>query len=73
MAIFTGIRDWSLMRHVNRELLGNVITQQAVPILDSDGTPLIIELDDSSNPGDTWLNLQVNNDGPIHTLYDVHF
>ena len=29
MAIFTGIRDWSLMRHVNRELLGNVITQQA--------------------------------------------
>ena len=29
MAIFTGIRDWSLLRHVNRELLGNVITQQA--------------------------------------------
>ena len=29
MAIFTGIRDWSLMRHVNRELLGNVITLQA--------------------------------------------
>ena len=29
MAIFTGIRDWSLMRHVNRELLGNIITQQA--------------------------------------------
>tara|TARA_B100000683_G_scaffold249731_1_gene264213 strand:+ start:605 stop:1138 length:534 start_codon:yes stop_codon:yes gene_type:complete len=28
MAMFTGVRDWSLMRNFNRELLGNIITQQ---------------------------------------------
>ena len=26
--MFTGVRDWSLMRNFNRELLGNIITQQ---------------------------------------------
>ena len=26
--MFTGVRDWSLMRNLNRELLGNIITQQ---------------------------------------------
>ena len=29
MALFTGIRDVSLVRHLNRELLGDIITQQA--------------------------------------------
>ena len=29
MALFTSGRDFSMMRHVNRELLGNVISQQA--------------------------------------------
>jgi hypothetical protein len=28
MAMYTGIRDWSLMRHLNREVMGNIITQQ---------------------------------------------
>ena len=26
--MYTGIRDWSLMRHLNREVMGNIITQQ---------------------------------------------
>ena len=26
--MYTGLRDWSLMRHLNREVMGNVITQQ---------------------------------------------
>ena len=26
--MYTGIRDWSLMRHLNREVMGNVINQQ---------------------------------------------
>ncbi len=26
--MYTGVRDWSLMRHLNREVMGNVITQQ---------------------------------------------
>jgi len=29
MAMYTGVRDWSLMRHLNREVMGNIITQQA--------------------------------------------
>jgi hypothetical protein len=29
MAMFTRQRDWSLMRHLNREVMGNIITQQA--------------------------------------------
>jgi len=29
MALFTGERDVSLMRKINRELMGNIITQQA--------------------------------------------
>jgi|TARA_R110002012_G_scaffold112280_2_gene257800 hypothetical protein len=28
MAMFTGVRDWSLMRNFNREVMGNIITQQ---------------------------------------------
>jgi hypothetical protein len=28
MAMFTRDRDWSLMRHINRELMGNIVTQQ---------------------------------------------
>ena len=28
MAMYTGVRDWSLMRHLNREVMGNIITQQ---------------------------------------------
>tara|TARA_Y100001973_G_C5190248_1_gene330525 strand:+ start:609 stop:1139 length:531 start_codon:yes stop_codon:yes gene_type:complete len=28
MAMFTRDRDWSLMRHLNRELMGNIVTQQ---------------------------------------------
>jgi len=28
MAMYTGIRDWSLMRNFNREVMGNIITQQ---------------------------------------------
>ena len=28
MAMFTRKRDWSLMRNLNRELMGNIITQQ---------------------------------------------
>jgi len=28
MAMFTGVRDWSLMRNFNREDMGNIITQQ---------------------------------------------
>jgi len=27
--MYTGVRDWSLMRHLNREVMGNIITQQA--------------------------------------------
>ena len=26
--MYTGVRDWSLMRHLNREVMGNIITQQ---------------------------------------------
>lgn len=26
--MFTGVRDWSLMRNFNREVMGNIITQQ---------------------------------------------
>ena len=26
--MFTRYRDWSLMRHINRELMGNIVTQQ---------------------------------------------
>ena len=26
--MYTGIRDWSLMRHLNREVMGDIITQQ---------------------------------------------
>ena len=26
--MFTRDRDWSLMRHLNRELMGNIVTQQ---------------------------------------------
>lgn len=29
MAMFTGARDVSLVRHLNRELMGNIVTQQA--------------------------------------------
>ena len=29
MAMFTRQRDWPLMRHLNREVMGNIITQQA--------------------------------------------
>jgi len=28
MAMYTGLRDVSLLRHLNRELMGNIITQQ---------------------------------------------
>ncbi len=28
MALFTSARDVSLLRHINRELMGNIITQQ---------------------------------------------
>jgi len=28
MAMYTGVRDWSLMRNFNREVMGNIITQQ---------------------------------------------